>query len=257
MSIFQMSDEEYFALDKLSRSDIAMIDVSMNHYLSYKNQPKHDTPAMMFGRISHAYILEGKELFVLEEERNPNRKTKDYKEWKAFQTLDILSQDDFDTLKKMKKNFDSHVKIKEMFSDTFYDEHVITFDHDDVECKTKLDRFAVYKNKIIAADLKTTASLDLHKLSNSILEYKYYIQDPFYSLSLSNEFNFPLEKIEFYFIFIEKTSPYDIRVIRLDDEYRKYGLGIIELALSKFKSGKYEGYPQVIETLEKPTWLEI
>ena len=101
-------------MDGVSSSDLKKMAKSPAHFRYWKDNPKEDTPSLLFGRAVHKYILE-KDDFYKEFAVAPdiNRRTKDGKaQWLLFQDQnegkDIVSLDDFQQIKDMHYVLDSN-----------------------------------------------------------------------------------------------------------------------------------------------------
>ena len=51
-------NKEYRAMDGVSSSDLKKMAKSPAHFRYWKDNPKEDTPSLLFGRAVHKYILE-------------------------------------------------------------------------------------------------------------------------------------------------------------------------------------------------------
>lgn len=121
-----------------------------------------------------------------------------------------------------------------------------------------------YRFDGIVADLKTTRVADYDGFSKSINDYRYNVQDPFYTdvikLALEQNTNkLTLKKPkDFIFVAVESTAPYHVSVYRLGEESREIGRKEYKEDLQKYlecsKEDKWGGYSEKIEVIELPAW---
>lgn len=109
-----------------------------------------------------------------------------------------------------------------------------------------------------AVDLKKTAKpLSDAALSKTIYDYGYHQQEDFYRRGYRAVHGvWP----DFFFIFVSDTDPHLVRVVELDDEFRRLGREANDLALRVWRdclaSGAWPSYPPVgdIALIGPPRW---
>ena len=84
--MLQISNAEYRKSDGISSTELKKIAISPMHYRFWKDNPKEDTPALLFGRAAHKYMLEKDDFFnEFAVAPNVDRRTKVGKEeWTKF-----------------------------------------------------------------------------------------------------------------------------------------------------------------------------
>ena len=104
-----ISNKEYRAREGVSSTDLKKIAKSPAHFRYWKDNPEESTPALLFGRAVHKYVLE-KDKFNEEFAVAPevNKRTKEGKaQWLLFQDQnedkDIISLEDFEKIKAMRE----------------------------------------------------------------------------------------------------------------------------------------------------------
>ena len=104
-----ISNKEYRAREGISSTDLKKIAKSPAHFRYWKDNEQEDTPALLFGRAIHKYVLE-KDKFNEEFAVAPeaNKRTKEGKaQWLLFQDQnegkDIISLEDFEKIKAMRE----------------------------------------------------------------------------------------------------------------------------------------------------------
>jgi len=130
-----------------------------------------------------------------------------------------------------------------------------------IECRCRPDW---WRKDGLIVDLKTSRDASEDGFSKSINDYRYHVQDPFYTdgieLALEQNTNaliMPKPKA-FIFVAVESTAPYAVSVYRLGDESREIGRREYKEDLAKYasckKSDTWNAYSNKIETIELPHW---
>lgn len=108
---------------------------------------------------------------------------------------------------------------------------------------------------LICADVKTTESVADDKLSKSIWEYGYHEQAPWYDDTFADA---GLPFAAFAFLFVEKSEPYEVRVIELPERATDLGRAANRRALDTWarcrKSGIWPSHTPVIHQIDLPRW---
>lgn len=104
-------------------------------------------------------------------------------------------------------------------------------------------------------DYKSTTCAENTAFAKSAYSYGYYIQAPFYLAGLA-ALGTPREA--FMFIAQEKTPPYLVNVVQLDDEAMAAGAAQMRRAINLYAQcmadGDWPGYPLDVPTLALPHW---
>lgn len=236
-----MPDEEYFAIDALSASDLKKVKSSLSDYQVYKQSPPKKSAAMSLGTLTHLRVLEGQEavnkalrerfcVLTKDIEGAPiNPKTGELygRSTKAFNTWyeengngkEILIEEDFEKLNGMLEGIsrneyacrwlsqdgDSEVVIQDEYETEVEGTSVI------IPRKIKADR--LLKNKKAIIDLKTADSIDRRSFVSSVYKWGYHIQQLHYLSVAQSEFP---ELDVFIFIVIQNKPPYNCAVYSLD-----------------------------------------
>lgn len=110
--------------------------------------------------------------------------------------------------------------------------------------------------RLIVADYKTCVSADPEHIGKAVTNYGYHQQDPWYldgiaAVGLG-------EDAAFVFVFQEKTPPYLVSVVELDDEARLVGRERNRRALHRYAectaSGYWPGYADDVSLISLPPW---
>ena len=165
------------------------------------------------------YIVEPAELMA---ECSTRAVTK-YKDWKAEQTKEIIKLEDWQACEVIQRNFNlflANMKIDNIPLQ-------LMFDHGERE----IEMFCQYKNETLKGkadwiysdpfndvvylfDLKTTSNI--HGVYWEVEKYKYHWQLPYYAYILDNSI-YKNKVFKMFFVFIETSHPYYVRMVELSD----------------------------------------
>jgi exodeoxyribonuclease VIII len=218
--------------------------------------PKVPTPAMKFGTMFHAMILENDSFYskfkVVEDKRTKKGKEQALEYEK--QGITVITPQDAALADNMLQSICSNSVAWELLDkgqseQSFWWSHSAT----GLDLKCRCDKI----NGDTIVDLKTTGEggASPESFTKTITNFNYHLQAAHYLQGTNCK--------KFVFVVIEKVFPFNIGVYELDDEFLDLGYEIQEQALLKIfeanQSGKWLGYtdtePNGIQTLEKPYWL--
>jgi len=241
--IHKLTYADYAAIDAVRQSDLKKLDASPKYYQYCLENPQPSTPSMDFGRLVHTKLLEP-ELFD-SEFACFDGKVRRGKDWEAFKEglgdKICITKTDLATLNKMNQRWLSHPFVSDMMPNAVVEQSTVWEDFaTGLKCKARQD--IVVNNTVM--DLKTTTDISSNSIYYSLRKYGYLEQAAFYLDGLNAATGQNLS--EFYFIFIEKTEPYDIRVISLSQGDLDYGREQNSANLARIKecteSGNWPGY---------------
>lgn len=226
MKIDKISNKEYRQMEGISKSSLELFKKSPLHYKYSLENPKEDTPSLLFGRAAHKYILE-KEDFFNEFVIAPDidRRTKAGKEqWAEFiagsEGKDVISVKDFEQIQEMDKAIDSVPLARQLLTG----EHEVSYFWEDVPtgemCKCRPDCLTTFEGKNLIVDYKTCVSCADGQFEKNVRKFNYKLQSFQYTEGL---FNCELTEYGFAFVAQEKTAPYAVRVYFCDPEFIREG----------------------------------
>jgi exodeoxyribonuclease VIII len=223
-----MTNKEYRQQPGISKSQLYEIKKTPLHF-KYKldNPISFDTPALIFGRAAHKFILEESEFFT-EFAICPNvdKRTKDGKaQWELFLQenidKDVISSDDFDKIRVMSNAIKSN-KLAMMYLQGEVEQSYFWTDSvTNEQCKCRPD--VVNHSLKVLADYKTTDSCQDGHFERSMKKYGYQLQAGMYTEGI---FNSTLKEYGFVFVAQEKVEPYAVRVYVCKPEYITQGYDI-------------------------------
>lgn len=239
----------YYKVDALSNSAIKYLKQSALHYKNWLNEPQKDTPALIFGRALHCYVLEPhkfNDYFFMEKERpegadgRAKKGTKEkqlYDNWVASNVnennLPTISNETMMTIAKMTNIINA--KLAEIGYENFDNlefEKELYFNYKGVDCKAKLDIFDAKSNIIF--DIKTIESCSDNSILRAVINNEYYRQAEWYKLACKETVKLE-KKPDFKFIFIEKKAPYDCRIVTLNEDFERAGIVEYNTLIERFK----------------------
>lgn len=257
-------NKEYRAMDGVSSSDLKKMAKSPAHFRYWKDNPKEDTPSLLFGRAVHKYILE-KDDFYKEFAVEPdiNRRTKDGKaQWLLFQDQnegkDIVSLDDFQQIKDM-----HYVLYSNSFARTLLTgkKELSYFTEDSetgITMKCRPDCLTEVAGTHFLIDYKTCNDASTDVFMRDSIKFMYDMQMAYYKHILDE-----ILGVEHTVVFIaqEKTAPYCVNIMEPNEYYMRSGADMFREYLNLYKecseTGNWYGYMKdEVNSLGLPNWLQ-
>lgn len=257
--MIQIDNEKYFEIKALSKSGMDQLAKSPAHYLAWLKQKPEQTPAMELGSAIHCAILEPSKFVDDYSYTNLDKRTKDYKKLIEDHPKKIfLSEEKYSLVLGIKSAVQNHPTVKKLFShkEGFREQGILWMDRDEkVNCKAKIDYFDMSG---VIVDLKTTEDASPSGFAQSIAKYNYHIQAAFYLDGLREQ---GIDAHKFYFVAVEKSSPYAVGVYELNElDIKQARFEYKELA-KKYKQceleNKWPSYSEEIQTINLPNWRRI
>ena len=251
----------------LSNSDLNNFEKSIHHYIIGREQQTEPTPAMKFGTMLHEYILEPNvfmnkyKVLNLDERPEPTKamNSKLNIAWKKELTekYTLIEETELQEVQRLKRNFDRVANEINLDLSKCKLEQEIYFNVLDgkLQCKSKLDIIDLENN--IIYDLKTGQDVyDEKKLTNSIINFKYYRQAEFYRQAAIKEYK---KDFDFKFIFLDKNSDL-VRLVKLHEKFEERANLELVLLLTDYVA--YKNKPEIYSIyvdneiiLEAPAWF--
>lgn len=235
-----MNDLEYNAMPGIRRSDLwKMYQTPMHFRYAVDHPDQEDTPALIFGRAAHKYILEP-ETFFEEFEVIPkvDRRTKAGKQvMEAFEQLHntktLITDADMQTIMAMREALMQNRDAKDIYEAATDKERAFNWTDPETGtvCKVKVDMLADLNGQLIIADYKTTGSCEYRAFERSCRKYGYDFQAGMYTIGVETEM---MMKHEFVFIAQEKDPPYASRVYYCDPGFVDRGRRIFRDLLDEY-----------------------
>lgn len=229
--IKDMSNDDYHRGPGISKSHLDKIAKSPAHYwaayIDPNREPSEPTAAMRMGTLIHTAVLEPDTLSArtIIAPEGIDRRTKDGKAaWAAFQIeaagREIITADENTLLTRIQDRVLNHPIAGKLLSDgvaeqSFFSKRVIqTMNYDTGQI---IEREEILKcrpdwmtNNGVMVDLKSTDDASPDGFGRSVVNYRYYIQAPWYCDILEEIYGEPPSA--FVFIAVEKTWPHAVGV---------------------------------------------
>ena len=256
----KMSNKEYREKEGISSSDLKKIVKSPAHFRYWKDNPQEDTPALLFGRAAHKYVLETYD-FYNEFAIAPvcDRRTKDGKSTyemflKESEGKDVITLEQFEQIDAMRKALYSTEFVADLLSG---EKELSFFTVDDdtlLPLKCRPVCLSVVKGTNILIDYKTCTDAENMRFYRDSGKLNYDLQMAYY-LDI-------LKKVtgeDFLVVILaqEKSAPYAVNVFELSEQYLESGREVYREMLKVYaeceKSGTWYGYMKNgISTLGMP-----
>lgn len=218
---------------------------------------KHESTHQVFkdewniGTAAHALILEG-DTSNIEVLDFPNYLTKAAKEAKAAAIADNkqpLLAKEWVEVQAMRDAVMAHPVARKLFTGHI-PERSIFWEHEGMRYKCRPD--ALHYDLIV--DLKTTVNASPDEFGKKAFDFGYFISAAHYQNGVEKLTG---DKLPFVFVNVEKTAPYLVSVVELDEDAFEMGNQMIERGARIYKecaeTGNWPGYP-TRETTSLPPW---
>ncbi|QTI81459.1 PD-(D/E)XK nuclease-like domain-containing protein (plasmid) [Roseomonas marmotae] len=266
-----LSNPEYHHGPGINKGLLDLIHKSPLHAkAALVGEPEAPTEAMKVGTAVHALVLEPKEyerLYAVAP--HVDRRTKAGKEaWAQFceehAGAEIITEDTAELVRAIAASVHAHPAAHALLSAEGKAE-MSAYWQDTISgelCKCRPD---FWRRDGIIVDLKTTEDASPEGFARSVVNYRYYVQAPWYLEGLRHVFDAGLapEGYErpkgFVFVAVEKKPPFAVGVYVLEQAAYETGAHEARADLDKFAQCKREdrwpGYGDAIAPLALPAWF--
>lgn len=254
------------SLGVASKSALDHVAKSPSHYLAWLSAEDKLTPALAFGQLFHAYVLEPAKceaMFTIDREaerefgdcRNAdNKAARDA--WRAeTEHLTKVSKDDWEKCRRMAESLRKHPIAARLLEMATPEVSAFWVDAEtELECKMRVDGWA--ESRGFALDLKTTLDASPAAFARAVADYRYHVQDAFYVDGIT-AITGTVPK-GFVFIAVEKEPPYAVATYTLDDQARQRGRELYRRDLETLKrcidTDEWPAYGHELQTLTLAPW---
>ena len=266
MKLIEESIETYHASSALNRSKLLRLKRSPKYYKWTEAHPEEPTQALIFGNAVHTFILQPEEFdkrYVIAPECD-KRTTAGKLVWKDFISncgeKIILTKDEYITIQGICDSINNNPYAKKLLSGNIEKSFYWTDDLTGLKVKTRPDSYLELTKHVICADLKTCASADTESFQRDALKHGYDVQSFMCSYALEKYYKKP---VTFLFVAVEKTPPYSINIMQVDDLFKQRGEDIYRELLGTYKLCKdtkiwadYNGENGRFNELSVPIWMQ-
>lgn len=233
---------------------------------------KPEKDSLEFGKAAHMLLLgeDGfKERYVLRPEKYPDEKGNEKpwsgnanwcKKWIADQKKAgrvVITDTEIGHIKHIANSLSSKEAIRLGILNGRIERSIFA-KHGNIWIKTRPD--VVPNDSGDYVDLKTAASVDDDSLSKAIYSHGYHVQAGLLRMIVREILGADAFS-SFTFVFVEKTPPYDVRVMQLKDEDIDLGEQLARKAIATVKEclkrndwPGYDGFHKAISYVEMPSW---
>lgn len=260
-----MTNSDYRKAEGVSSSELKQMVKSPAHYRYWKDNPDDtDTPALLFGRACHKYVLETydfyKEFAVAP---NVDRRTKEGKEiWNKFvaesEGKDVITEEQFEVIDAMRNAMLATPFVSKLINGEHEVSLFWTDEDTGIKCKCRPDSLNDKLN--IVVDYKTCDNAETQHFMRKAIDLGYDLQASYYLDGVK-----ATTGLDCIFVFIaqEKKPPYAVNILQADDVFIRSGRQLYKDMLATYKecteTGNWWGYlgaENQINSLGVPKWLE-
>ena len=263
MEGIRISNKEYREREGVSSTDLKHMVKSPAHFRYWKDNPQEDTPALLFGRAVHKYVLEKDDFFTeFAVAPNVDRRTKEGKEeWTLFevnnQGKDIISADDFEKIKAMYDALYSTPYVKSLLSGIKELSFFVVDESTGITLKARPDCLTEIGDTKLYVEYKTAEDAELDAFMKQAVKLNYDLQASFYRNVLKQATGFDYQVI---FVVQEKKSPYVVNILEANKYFLASGEDVwksnLELYTECERTNNWYGYVNKdINSLGLPKWL--
>jgi len=252
-----MDDREYHQLARLSASGAKVLLKSPSRYRHERLHPAKPTPAMEFGTMFHALVLEP-DVFARRYALLPgiDRRTKEGKAafelWQADNLgKTAVSADDWNRVHAMARAVETSGAGDLMTGGRM--ELPVLWDRDGAQLKAKID--CLTGDRII--DLKSTSVEDEDSLQRASWQHGYHISAAAYQEAAEVLTGEKLGKV---FVFVHSMAPHDVIILEAGDEFIARGKALWDRAVRTYAACvQFDDWPGMgstfaSTTLQPPRW---
>lgn len=259
-----ISNAEYHAGPEVSKTTLDHVEASPGTVIWSRNAPEDNETkdALNLGDALHALLLEPwrfEDEFYPVHEPVERRSNAGKQRWAAIQAeagnRPILMKEDLRKLMLMRDSVMAHPDAKLFLEAEGMAEPSLywTDPETGLACRCRPDK-ALFKYNV-CLDVKSTA--DMAKFWRSVAEYRYYVQDPFYSdgwQAVSGA-----DQPRFLFLVVSTSincGRYPVKLIELTDYYKSKGRDAYRRNLETYRKCQEANAWPGIELMDAPHWMK-
>lgn len=208
------------------------------------------------GQAAHLVVLgEGPEIHVVDADSYKTKAAQQERDEAYTRGAVPLLPAEFDAVQAMAAALREHPRTAELFSEGGLAEQSLFWVDTEtgVWCRARPDWLS---HRLV--DYKTTAKASPRHISQAVATYGYHVQAAHY-IEGAVMLDLVPPDAEFLFVFQEKTPPYLVTVVELDDVALKVGREKMRQALEIYRDCKaadvWPAYSSDIELISLPTWV--
>ncbi|NIL77662.1 PD-(D/E)XK nuclease-like domain-containing protein [Rhodococcus sp. B10] len=224
-----------------------------------RDHPPESNDNFDLGHAAHTLVLgEGAEIVSLEFDSWSTKASKEKRDEARAEGKTPLLEKDFRKVHEMAAALRSHPLANILFHEGVAERSMYYEDPETgVMLRARPDWLPVHsRSRLIITDYKTAASANPAKFAKSAAEYGYHIQDPWYrdaaiALGLDDD-------PAFVFVVQEKSAPYTVSVIELDQDAvnlgRRLSRAAIDIYAKCHANDDWPGWGDDVHQVSLPSW---
>ena len=223
-------DTEYYSDNEyVTNSMLGLLNKSPQHLLQYMQGAQEESKALDIGKAFHTMVLEpskiDNQVIVFEGKTRRGKAWDEFKMENADKT--IVSTSEWNMINNMSNILFENEQAMSFISESKH-EVVEVWEDRGINCKGKADMVVTnIDDKKILIDLKTTRDSSPESFRRSAYNYGYDRQAAFYLDGFQAD--------EFWFLVIEKESPYRVGIYKASEEFIEGGRQKNQSLLERYK----------------------
>ena len=256
-----MTEKEYRQHPAVSRSQLFRLRESPEKFKYYEDNPEPPTPALIFGQLLHAMVLQPDTVDRDFAVTTFGRRTKSFDKQQAElpEAVTLVTESEFEQAVAMKKKLESIDYVRQLLSGEREKPFFWTDDLTGEECKCRADCITNINGLDIIVDLKTAENADTDTFMRHAVKYGYDLQAAMYSEGVRKCTG---KECAFVFIVIEKKPPYAVNILQADKTFITHGYDMFRELIGTYheckQTGNWWGYlgkHNIINNLALPAYL--
>lgn len=226
-------------------------------YRYERDNPPGSSKAFDFGHLAHRLILgEGGDIVVVEADNWMSKAAKEARDIARLAGKIPCLRAEHQAAQDMVDAVMANTTAAELLADG--EAELSGYWRDEptgVGLRFRADLMTTLDTRTVCVDVKTTVSADPAEFGRSVAKFGYHLQAFWYLRGLAAH---GIDDARFLFLCIEKSPPYPVSVIELDDEALAEGGRLMRKAIDLFArccdTGQWPGYGDLIHTVSLPHW---
>lgn len=229
-----------------------------------KRFERESSAELDFGKAAHHLLLEGDEGFAEKFVVSPfdSFRSKEAREWRDGTVASgktIVTQTDLDKISAIRDSLNRHPIIRGGIMSGQVEMSMFCRVDDWLWLRARPDAIPAHSGDF--ADLKTTTSVRYEDLERSIYKFGYHIQAAMIRKVARSVMGDDWKFGGFAFVFVEKSPPYDVRILQLRDDaidlgerQINEGLRMMQACIKRWEWPGEEGFSPGVGYVGIPEW---
>ena len=222
-----------------------------------RDNPPEPKRAFDLGKVAHKLVLgEGSDIAVVDEGNWLTKRAKEQRDDAYARGAVPILRTEYEAAMAMRDAVMAHPVAGKLFSHGSPELSGYWRDEPtDVLLRFRPDWMTGLDNRVTCVDLKTTVSADPNEFVRSVAKFGYHAQNAWYQAGLVAN---GIDDARFLFVCVEKSAPYPVSVIELDQVAVIEGALLNRKAIDLFdqcvRTDTWPAYGDGIHTIGLPAW---